>query len=125
MIENIRESGENYLETIFILTQNSDGVHAIDVANALGFSKPSITRALGILKTKGYIYIDSNNHIVLTESGYKKAKEIYDRHQLITKFWELHGVAHDIAAKDACRMEHDISEQTLECIKKYVEQHNK
>jgi len=120
----MKESGENYLETIYMLSQHSDGVHAIDVANALGFSKPSVTRALGILKNKGFIFIDDENHIVLTSEGGKKAKEIYDRHQIITRFWVLHGVSESIATEDACRMEHDISEETLACIKKFVKQHD-
>ena len=119
-INVVFESGENYLETIFILSKNRLGVHAIDVANELGFSKPSVTRALGILKSKGFIFIDSKKHINLTEAGQKKAHEIYERHQVITEFWVLHGVSHDVAAKDACRMEHDISEETLKAIKYYV-----
>lgn len=119
------ESGENYLETIYVLSKNSTGVHAIDVANALNFSKPSVTRALGILKTKGYLYIDADNHIMLTDTGQIKAKDIYDRHQVITQFWILKGVSPETAAKDACRMEHDISEETLDCIKKFVQSHNK
>ena len=119
------ESGENYLETIYVLSKKSIGVHAIDVANALSFSKPSVTRALGILKAKGFIIVDSDNHIILTETGLKKAKDIYERHQIITQFWILNGVSPETAAKDACRMEHDISEETLDCIKKFVKSHNK
>jgi len=121
----MQESGENYLETIYILSKTRQGVHAIDVAGALGFSKPSVTRALGILKSKGYIFIDSDNHIILTETGLTKATNIYERHQLITKFWILNGVSPKTAAKDACRMEHDISEETLECIKSFVILHEK
>ncbi|MCL2847547.1 MAG: hypothetical protein FWE13_02190 [Firmicutes bacterium] len=71
------ESGKNYIETIYVLSKNSTGVHAIDVANVLNFSKPSVTRALGILKTKGFIFVDSENHIILTEEDLKKAKDIY------------------------------------------------
>ena len=119
------ESGENYLETIYILGKSLQGVHAIDVANALNFSKPSVTRALGILKTKGFIYIDGDNHIILTKAGLSKAKDIYERHQVITQFWILNGVSPEIAAKDACRMEHDISDETLVCIKNFVKLNDK
>jgi len=116
----MQESGENYLETIYILSKTNQGVHAIDVASALNFSKPSVTRALGILKSRDYIYIDDDKHIILTALGLKRAKEIYERHQVITEFWVLHGLSPEIAAKDACRMEHDISEETLDCIKSFV-----
>jgi len=116
----MQESGENYLETIYLLNKKKIGVHAIDIATELNFSKPSVTKALGKLKSAGYIQIDSFNHVILTESGQAKAKEIYERHQVITQFWILHGVSPKTAAKDACRMEHDISNETLECIKALV-----
>jgi len=116
----MQESGENYLETIYLLSQEKEGVHALDVANALGFSKPSVTRAMGILKSKGFIEIDSDRHIQLTKIGLEKAKEIFERHEIIAQFWVLHGLDKETANKDACRMEHDISEKTFLCIKEYV-----
>ena len=118
----MRESGENYLETIYMLSQKLEGVHALDVASALGFSKPSVTRAMGILKAEGYIIIDSDKHIQLTDKGLLKAQVIFERHQLITQFWLLHGVAQQQASSDACRMEHVISEQTFVAIKAFVAQ---
>jgi len=121
----MRESGENYLETIYIIQQRKAGVHALDVALELGFSKPSVTRAMGLLKAAGFIEIDELKHIKLTDTGLKKAKEIFERHELITKFWELHGVSHNTASSDACRMEHDISEETFLAIKEYVNLNDK
>jgi len=116
----MRESAENYLETIYILSQKKKGVHALDVAKELNFSKPSITRALGLLKTAGHIIVDDDKHIQLTTQGLKKAKEIFERHQIITQFWIKHGVSEKVASSDACRMEHDISQETFEKIKEFV-----
>jgi len=116
----MKESGENYLETIFLLSKEKQGVHALDVAKALSFSKPSVTRAMGILKKNDYITIDELKHIILTDKGLAKAKEINERHEIIEQFWIKLGVSKDIAAKDACRMEHDISEETFLAIKKFV-----
>lgn len=115
----IRESGEDYLETILLLSQTKDGVHSVDVANALGYSKPSITRAMGILKNAGYI-VFNGSHIVLTEKGLKTANEIYARHQTITQFLMCLGVGKENASADACRMEHDISDESYEMMKQYV-----
>jgi len=117
----MRESGEDYLETIYLLSRQKPEVHASDIAAALGFSKPSVTRATGILKAAGYIEVDGNKHIALTATGIKKAGEIVERHKIITKFWVLNGVNAETAEKDACRMEHDISGETFLCIKNIVE----
>ena len=117
----MRESGEDYLETIYLLGKKTPGVHAIDIAHELGYSKPSITKAMKILKEDGFIIVDEYNHIVLTETGLAKAQQVYEKHQYITKFWILNGVDADIAAKDACRMEHDISAETFACIKSFVD----
>ncbi|MCL2798382.1 MAG: metal-dependent transcriptional regulator [Firmicutes bacterium] len=117
----MRESGEDYLETIYLLSRKQSDVHCSDVAAKLGFSKPSVTRAVGILRAAGFIGIDSEKHIMLTQAGFKKAEEIAERHKTITQFWVLNGVDAGIAEKDACRMEHDISEETFAAIKKIVE----
>ncbi|MDR3319136.1 MAG: metal-dependent transcriptional regulator [Clostridiales bacterium] len=118
---SIYESGEDYLETIYLLSKANPGVHAINVAEALSFSKPSVTRALKILKTNGFINIDAaTNHIILTDKGRETAEGIFDRHETITKFWVLNGVSPEIAAKDACRMEHDISPETFKRVKEIV-----
>jgi Mn-dependent DtxR family transcriptional regulator len=116
----IHESGEDYLETIYILNLARSDVHAIDIANELNFSKPSVTRALKILKASGYIVIDEENHITFTEEGLSKAKDVYERHLNITKFLMICGVSEPIAAKDACKLEHDISIETYERIKEIV-----
>ncbi|MDR2266427.1 MAG: metal-dependent transcriptional regulator [Christensenellaceae bacterium] len=116
----IHESGEDYLEAIYILKLMRSGVHAIDVANELNFSKPSVTRALKILKANGYIIIDDENHISFTEKGLEKAKDVYDRHQTLLQFLKLLGVSDETAEKDACRIEHDISVETFECVKAFV-----
>ena len=112
------ESGENYLETILRLKQQTGSVRSIDVANELGFSKASISRAMSILKQNNYIVIDDNGQILLTAMGQQKAADVLDRHKTITRFLaEKLGVAPDIAEKDACRIEHIISPETFAGIK--------
>ena len=118
----IRESGENYLETILILQSKQSKVRAVDIANELGYAKPSVSRAMNILKNAGYIEIESNGNILLTESGKKKANEILIRHKIITKFLvKTLGVDVESADKDACRIEHVISEGIFEKMKNFVE----
>jgi len=117
----MRESGENYLETIYVISKRKAGVHALDVALELGYSKPSVTRAMGLLKNAGLITIDEFKHILLTPKGLEKAKEIFERHELITKFLIILGVRQNIASSDACRIEHDIAEETFVKIKEFVE----
>lgn len=113
----LHELGENYLETIYLLHKQNINVRAIDVANELSFSKPSVSRALNLLKSKGYIHIE-NNVITLTEQGLQKAESIYARHVHITNFLvQTLGVERHIAEKDACRIEHIISERTFNLIK--------
>jgi Mn-dependent DtxR family transcriptional regulator len=115
------ESGENYLETILMLKHKQGVVRSIDVAKKLEFSKPSVSRAMGILKTNGYITIDQSGEIELTDSGKAKAEEIYDRHRLLTKFlMRVAGVNEDTAEADACRMEHILSDKVINGIKKFM-----
>ncbi len=115
------ESGENYLETILILNKRNGSVRSIDIARELEFSKPSVSRAVGILKEDGLIIIDDNGYIELTEEGKKKAESVYDRHQQLTVFlMETAGVSHERAEEDACRIEHIISEETYQGIKKFL-----
>jgi Mn-dependent DtxR family transcriptional regulator len=118
----MRESGEDYLETVYVLCKNAEGVHAVDVANKLGYSKPSVTRALKLLKSGGYITVDGDNHIRLTELGKKRGAEIYDRHNFIARFLTIHGVSEDNGYRDACLMEHDLSDETFSRIKAFVEE---
>lgn len=116
----LQESGEMYLETIYVLSKQKSGVHSIDVSEHLGYSKPSVSRAMGLLKKGGYIEIDEDNHIVLTDSGMEIAKKIYDRHTLLTKMLVYLGVPEEIAVQDACKMEHDISDESLEAIRRHM-----
>ncbi len=114
----LQESGENYLETIFILKNQNGNVRSIDIANELGYTKPSISRAMTILKNAEYIMIDDNTgHITLTDKGYSVAKALYDRHQILSSYLISLGVSPEVATQDACRIEHVISEETFERIK--------
>ena len=116
----MKESGENYLEAIYIIGKKKDGVHALDVAKELGFSKPSVTRAMGILKKQDFIQIDEKKHIILTEKGLERAEQIYIRHKTITQFLTLIKVNEKTADEDACKIEHIISEETFEKIVEFL-----
>ena len=120
----IQESGEMYLETILRLSQTSGHVRAIDVGEEMGYSKPSVSRAMSILKQGGYIVIESDGSIVLTDAGREIAEKIYARHTLITNFLISLGVDEKTAAEDACKMEHSISDASFEAIKKLTEKSN-
>lgn len=118
------ESGENYLETILILKQRNGIVRSVDIARELEFSKPSVSRAMGILKESGFISIDLEGHIELTPQGNQKAGDIYERHRLLTEFLvETAGVSSSIAEEDACKMEHVISDRTFQGIKRFLNEH--
>ena len=115
------ESGENYLETILILKEKQGMVRSVDIARALNFSKPSVSRAVGILRENGYITVELNGEIELTPKGQEKADGIYERHRLLTEFLQrVSGVSAEIAEEDACRMEHIISEDTFQDRKSVV-----
>ena len=114
------ESGEMYLETIYVLSQKSGTVRGIDVADEMGFSKPSVSRAMGILKRDGLIFIDEAGGIRLTEAGEEKAKHIYERHTVLTKLFIALGVEEETAANDACRIEHYMSDETFDAIKAHM-----
>lgn len=118
---SLLESGENYLETILMLSKTQKDIHAIDVVNHLGFSKPSVSIMLKKLKDTGYILIDENSHIHLTDEGQKVAEKIYDRHTCLTDFFIKIGVDSFTAEKDACKIEHDLSEKTFQAIKELKE----
>ena len=120
----LQESGEMYLECILRLSRKIGNVRAIDIGEYRGYSKPSISRAMKHLKEGGYINVDENGFITLTESGRAVADKIYERHTVLSDLFERLGVPNDIAAEDACRIEHDISQQTFEAICRHVEQEN-
>ena len=117
----IQESGEMYLETILRLSQKSGHVRAIDVGEEMGYSKPSVSRAMSLLKQGGYVVIDRNGAITLTDAGRELAEKIYERHTLLTKFLISLGVDEETASEDACKMEHSISDASFEAIKKLAE----
>ena len=120
----IQESGEMYLETILRLSQTSGHVRAIDVCEEMGYSKPSVSRAMSLLKQGEYIVIDKDGAITLTDAGREIAEKIYARHTLITNFLISIGVDAETAAEDACKMEHGISDASFEAIQKLVEKNN-
>ena len=116
------ESGENYLETILKLKKERGMVRSVDIARELNFSKPSVSRAMGILKEEGCIVVDKDGHIELTEEGRDKAEHIFERHQFLTRFLEtVAGVDEETAEKDACKMEHILSEKTIDGLRAYLE----
>lgn len=117
----IQESGEMYLETILILSKKQQHVRSIDVGEHMGFSKPSVSRAVGLLKTGGYITVDGDGYLSLTELGLELATKIYERHNILTKFLTSLGVDEEVASQDACRIEHVLSDESLEAIKKHID----
>ena len=121
----MHESGEMYLETIYILYQKNRDVRSIDVAEEMGFSKPSVSRGVNILKRDGYLTVDEKGYLELTDSGMDLAMKIYERHTILTKALVLLGVDEQTAAQDACKMEHVISDKTLEAFKKHLNEHIK
>jgi len=110
-----------YLETIYTLSQNNRSVRSIDVAEALGYSRPSISRAVGLLKNNGYLSVDEDSFLILTEKGIAVAKKIYERHTLLTAALMALGVDKESAAEDACRIEHVISDKSLDAIKAHMD----
>lgn len=121
---HIQESGEMYLETIYILSEKTGAVRSIDVGEYMGYSKPSVSRAVGILKKGGYLLMDKDGYLTLTESGLTVAKKIYERHTLLTDFLIRLGVNEKTAVEDACKIEHDISDETFDALKKHAKMHS-
>ena len=116
----VHESAENYLETILVLSKTHPQVRSIDIVNEMGFSKPSVSVAMKNLRQQEYITMDDNGHIKLTPTGLKLAESVYERHTLISEFLVKIGVNADIAAEDACRIEHVLSPETFEALKNYI-----
>ena len=119
----VQESGEMYLEAIYVLSQRSNSVRAIDVGEYLGYSKPSVSRALGVLKDEGMVTKNSEGYLSLTQSGEDRAKTIYERHTLLTKLFINLGVDEETVTEDACRIEHYISEKTFSALKAHVKKY--
>lgn len=116
----LQESGQMYLETILILSKKSNSVRSIDISEYMSFSKPSVSRAVNLLKDGGYILISKEGYITLTALGREIAEKIYERHTILTKCLVALGVSEETAAEDACKIEHDISDETFAAIKSHV-----
>ena len=121
----VRESGEMYLEAILVLAKKSGYVRSIDVSEYLGYSKPSVSRAMGILREGGYILMEKDGAITLTDSGKKLAETIYERHTVLSELLIRLGVDEKTATDDACRIEHVIGDESFQAIKQYYYQHKK
>ena len=119
----IHESAEDYLESILILHQRRGMVRSIDIVNELGYSKPSVSIAMKKLRESGYITMAADGTITLNESGLEVANRVYSRHKAITKLFELLGVDSEQAAADACKVEHDLSDETFRCISDFIAKH--
>lgn len=117
----LHESAEMYLETIYVLSQRSKQVRSIDIAEHMGYSKPSISRAIGLLKQGGYVIMDAEGFIALTETGLQVANKIFERHTVLSQLLIRLGVGEHTAAEDACKIEHVISDETFNAVKKYLE----
>jgi len=115
----LEESGQMYLETIYVLSKKLSIVRSVDVAEEMGYSKPSVSRAVGLLKSADFVIMDPDGALHLTESGMEIAEKIYERHSVLTEFLTSLGVDKETALDDACKMEHDISDASLEAIKKF------
>ncbi len=122
---HLQESGEMYLESIYTLTKERANVRSIDICEYMGFSKPSVSRAVGLLRNGGFINVDKDGYITLTEVGLEVGEKIYNRHHILTKFFVWLGVDEETAAIDACKIEHDISDASFEAIKRTMENHSK
>lgn len=116
----IRKSAEDYLETILMLKERTGVVHSVDIAAELNFSKASVSVAMKKLRQNGYLTMEPDGQIELTEEGHKIAQSIYSRHRTLTDFFVSLGVSPETAAQDACKVEHDLSEETFQCLERYV-----
>ena len=116
----LQESGEMYLETIYVLSKESTGVRSVDIGAHMGYSKPSVSRAVGLLKSGGFINVDKDGYITLTNSGKEIDEKIYDRHTTLTKLLMLLGVDKQTATEDACKLEHNLSDESFAAIKAHL-----
>lgn len=122
---SLKESGEMYLETIYILTHSQNVVRSIDVAEYMNYTKPSVSRGIRLLKQQGYLVVDKDGYLTLTQEGAAAGRKIYERHTVLTEVLKAIGVDEETAAADACRMEHIISEKTFDSIKDYFSRQHK
>ena len=117
----LQESGQMYLETIYVLSKEKPAVHSIDVSEHMGYSKPSVSRAIGLLKSGGYVEMAEDGSLTLTEAGAAAAEKIYERHTILTDFLVRLGVDRTTAAEDACKLEHHISDASMEALKHFIQ----
>ena len=117
---HLQESGQMYLETILLLSKSEKNVRSIDIVEHMGYSKPSVSRAVGLLRQGGYLVVEENGHLVLTEEGRRAAEKTYERHRILTKVFVSLGVPEEIASEDACKIEHVISDESFEAIKSFA-----
>ena len=120
----LQESGEMYLESIYVLTKKNPHVRSIDVVEYMGYSKPSVSRAVNLLKKGGFLLMDDDGMLTLTDSGKEVAEKIFERHTILTNYLVRLGVPHEIATEDACKMEHVISDESFEAIKRHTQETN-
>ena len=118
---HLQESGEMYLETVLVLSKKNTVVRSIDVAEHMGVTKPSVSRAVGLLRDGGYLLMDKSGYLSLTPLGEEIATKVYDRHRILTDFFIRLGVSAAVASEDACKIEHHISDETITALKKYLE----
>ena len=118
----LHESAEMYLETIYLLSEKTGAVRSIDIAEKMGYSKPSVSRAVSLLKKGGYLTMARDGYLTLTEDGQKTAKKIFERHNVLSQFLETIGVDKETAVKDACKIEHVVSDKTIKAIKDFVDE---
>ena len=121
---SLKESGEMYLETIYILSKSKSSVRSIDVAEYMNFSRASVSRGIGLLKKQNFILMDKDGYITLTEKGLKTAEKIYERHTVISKMLMAMGIDEKTAIEDACRIEHIISDKTFEALKQHADKYS-
>ena len=119
----VSEAIENYLETIYILSQQQNEVHAIDICSYLSYSRPTVSIVLRQMREHGLVTVNEDNHIFLTEEGHRIASRIFERHEVLTQMLTQLGVSHETAVRDACKIEHDLSDETFEAIKRHMAQH--
>ena len=117
----LQESGQMYLETIYVLLRDRPAVHSIDISEHMGYSKPSVSRAIGLLRSGGYVDMAEDGSLTLTPAGREAAEKIYERHTILTEFLMRIGVSRECATEDACKMEHDSSDESLAAIKKFTQ----
>ncbi|MBR4038842.1 MAG: metal-dependent transcriptional regulator [Clostridia bacterium] len=121
----VSEAIENYLETIYILSRQQNEVHAIDICSYLSYSRPTVSIVLRQMREHGLVTVNEENHIYLTEEGLKIASQMYERHELLTSMLMMLGVSRETAMHDACKIEHDLSDETFEAIKRHMQEYAK